>query len=67
MLSMAMSIKLYLQNQIGGSSGGGGCGGGDGGGGVGGLVHFKACWSGMATEHRETQKGMRPDAGLPTP
>lgn len=54
---MAMSIKLYLQNQIGGS----------GGGGVGGLVHFKACWSGMATEHRETQKGMRPDAGLPTP
>ena len=66
-----MSIKLYLQNQIGGGAaadGGGGSGGGGGGGGGGcGLVHFKACWSGMATEHRETQKGMRPDAGLPTP
>lgn len=61
---MAMSIKLYLQNQIGVGAGGGG--GGAGGGGCG-LVHFKACWSGMATEHRETQKGMRPDAGLPTP
>lgn len=55
---MAMSIKLYLQNQNGGGAGGGGgCG----------LVHFKACWSGMATEHRETQKGMQPDTGLPTP
>lgn len=67
---MAMSIKLYLQNQIGGGAGGGGGGAGGsggGGGGVCGLVHFKACWSGMATEHRETQKGMRPDAGLPTP
>lgn len=61
---MAMSIKLYLQNQIGVGAGGGG--GGAGGGGCG-LVHFKACWSVMATEHRETQKGMRPDAGLPTP